>query len=463
MSRRLLWASVLVAAALSGAVAYAIASERLFIGSRQGNWYYRYVESFDVHWVGPFLISSVLLAAALAAFWPLLQHRTEDAAAGAARVQEWTPVLAWCLLAMAIQALIRSLTPVPLGAVFASDASNSFYSVALEHDARTILGDFEALRPSWPLHAHSNLPGKLLLVRALTHLSTRPGVLAWLTVVLSNLGGLLLYRFVRDLFGDRFVASLSVILYLFMPARVYFFPLLNTLTPVVVLGCGCLLVRWLDGGRTVYAALLGIAVYGLILFEPTALVVGLLFTALIVRAIRRRRIPLPTAIRQMAIGVLALAATYAAVRAWFGFDLAAALRHVAAEAQQFNLSTQRPYPIWVRLNLLEFALGVGVGPAVLFWAALADGAASVRSRTHSSDPILLLGLSMLAVLGVVDALGVNRGEVMRLWIFLACFFQIPAAYVCGRLEDRLPFALLVITTLLQDAVGCARLVFLVAG
>ena len=66
-----------------------------------------------------------------------------------------------------------------MGAMFVSDISNSFYSIALKLDAGTILGEFERLRPTWALHAQSNLPGKLLLVRALvSHISTRADVLA---------------------------------------------------------------------------------------------------------------------------------------------------------------------------------------------------------------------------------------------------------------------------------------------
>ena len=71
-------------------------------------------------------------------------------------------------------------------------------------------------------------------------------MLAWLIVGLSNLGAVLLYILVRTLFADRFVAGLSAILYLFTPAKLYFFPLLNTVTPVAVLVCACLMVGWLN-------------------------------------------------------------------------------------------------------------------------------------------------------------------------------------------------------------------------
>src|SRR5204862_3841754 len=197
--------------------------------------------------------------------------------------------------------------PVPLGAMLPSANANSVYSVALKYDVPALLGDFERLRPTWALHAQSNLPGKLLLVRALIHLSTRPEVLAWLIVLLSNLGGVFVYIFARELFADRFIAGLAVVLYLFTPAKLYFFPLLNAVTPAIVFACACLMVRWLGSGRATYAAIFGATIYGLILFEPTALVTGVLFAALLARAVVNGSITSGTAVRHIAVGILAFA------------------------------------------------------------------------------------------------------------------------------------------------------------
>jgi hypothetical protein len=355
------------------------------------------------------------------------------------------------------------VTPHPLEAMFRSDMSNSFYSVALKFDVNSILGEFDRLRPSWALHAQSNLPGKLLLVRALTYLSTQPGVLAWLIVVISNLGGVLLYIFVRDLFRDRFLAGLAAILYLFTPAKFYFLPLLNTVTPVVTFACACLLLRWLQSGRTIYAASLGVAIYGLILFEPTALVVGLLFGVLLVSALVTRAITPGTIALQIAAGTVAFAAIYIAMKIWFDFDLVGAFRSVAADAVGFNESARRPYGIWLRQNVIDFLFGVGLCQMVLFFAALWDGLArwNEQPRSDATISIVLSGGAILAMVAAADLIGVNRGEVSRLWIFLACFWQIPAAYVCRRLDSALTFNLVLLTTLLQNTLGTAMIAFIV--
>ena len=57
----------------------------------------------------------------------------------------------------------------------------------------------------------------------------------------------------------------------------------------------------------------------------------------------------------------------------------------------------------------------------------------------------------LRMVFLADVIGVNRGEVSRLWIFLACFWAIPAAYYRRRLESSMAFTLVLVTTLLQNA------------
>lgn len=468
--------SVLIGSALSFVAANRLANQQLIIGSREGGWVTGYSAGYNGRFLEFFVAAIALVAIAVAVSWPSLRRMGLDdrggvgptfAPAGATAgkpLQEWTLVFAWCLLAVGIHGVLRVVTPHAMGAMFASDISNSFYSIALKLDATTILGEFERLRPTWVLHAQSNLPGKLLLVRALvSHVSTHADVLAWLVVVISNLGGVLVYLFVRDLFADRFIAALSVILYLFTPAKFYFFPLLNTVTPVVVLVCACLLVRWLRTGRTIYALGLGGATYGLILFEPTALMVGLLFAVFLVHAIITGRLALRRTALQMLSGFLVLVATHLAMMLWYGFDLVSAFRSAAADAIAFNADAQRPYDIWVRQNVFDFLFGVGLCQMVLFVAALADGVARLRARDRSpaAVAIVLLCPAVLAMLAIADVIGVNRGEVIRLWIFLACLWQIPAAYVCRRLESYRAFVLVLAATLLQNTLGTAMLAFVV--
>jgi hypothetical protein len=455
--------SVLFGTALSFAGAGSIAARRLTIGSPEGGWVYPYVDSVDGGTLRVLALSCLLVGAGLATSWRLLKRlavKTEDAVPPSI---QWALILAWCLLAMLVQGLLRSTTPYSLGAIVASDTANSFYSVAVRTDARSILSDFERRRHTWPLHAQSNLPGKLLLFRALTRVSQQPEVVAWLIIGLSNFGAVLLYLFIRDASGDRFLAGLSAILYLFTPAMLYFVPLLNAVTPVVVLICACLMIRWLNTTRIIYAVLLGVAVYGLALFEPTALVAGVLFAVLLIHRVVSGRLPPRTAVVQIGTGLLAFVATHAGMIGWFDFDLLRAFGAAAHEAAEFNVNSGRPYAVWVRENIFDFAFGAGWCQTVLFAAALADGVARWPSRRRLTDApaIVLISVSVLAMVGVADTIGVNRGEVIRLWIFLACLAQIPAAYVCRRLGTPVAFSLVILATLVHGALGTARIAFVV--
>ena len=184
-----------------------------------------------------------------------------------------------------MQFLLRSIAPYTLESLFASDGANGFYGFAKEHSPADLLRHFNRARRFAPLHAQANMPGKVMLVYALELLTASPAALAWLVAAVSALGGLLLYVFTRELLGDTRTALFAAILYWFYPARIFFLPIMNTVTPVLVLGCACLFLRWLRTGRTAYPVALGLALYVLVFFEPLPLVIGLLFAALAARAV----------------------------------------------------------------------------------------------------------------------------------------------------------------------------------
>jgi hypothetical protein len=286
--------------------------------------------------------------------------------------------------------------------------------------------------------------------------------MAWLIVAIADLGGVLMYVFVRELFGDSQVALSALILYLFVPATLFFLPLLNTVTPVVVLVVACLLMRWLNTRNGVYAALLGVSLYGLIFFEPLPLVMGLLLAGLVGRALWRDDTRWRTCLWHASVAVIAFGVTYEWFLKMFRFDLFASLLRARIDAATFNAVTERSYGIWVWQNLLDFAFGVGICQVVVFCTVLAIVVSrSLASPRRAFRPIAVVSLSLAAVLVATDLLGVSRGEVVRLWVFLACFFQIPVAYACVGLRNRTALMLVLGTTLLQLALGTAMVGFIV--
>jgi hypothetical protein len=306
------------------------------------------------------------------------------------------------------------------------------------------------------------MPGKVMLVYALRLITSSTEVLSWLVVMVSNLGAVFIYLFVRELFADRRAALYSAVLYLFVPAKLLFFPLMNTVTPVVVLACACILLRWLATGRWQWAVALGVSLYALVFFEPLPLVIGVLFAVLSLRAIAIGQISWRRYATQTLVVVIVFVAAAEAVHVATNFDLFQALRHTSAHAVEFNATEQRPYRVWILGNLEEFLFGVGPCQAVLLAGALLSGLRGHRSwRVALTQPIATICAGLLAVLVAVDLIGINRGEVIRLWIFLACFFQIPAAWACSRFNGAGAITLVVAASALLVAVATSMIRFVV--
>jgi hypothetical protein len=427
-----------------------IASQSLVLGSASAGWFYGYHQPFSLRFLAVFL----LVAAPACGLLFLPAPRPGP--------YEWALLLLWLAVAAWAQWLMRSVAPYTLESLFTSDGANSFYGFAQRQHWTDVLAHFGRVTRDAPLHAQGNMPGKVTLVYALRLLTSSPSRLAWLMVGASSLGGVLMYAFVKEVFADRRMALFAAILYWFHPARLFFLPLMNTVTPVLVLGCACLLARWLRTGRTSLAILLGVALFGLVFFEPLPLVIGLLFAALAWRSMAAGEIGPQRFIVQAAVVLLTFVATSEIVYAVSGFELLQALRMTAAHAVAFNTAAGRPYGFWVLENPAEFLFGVGVCQAVLFAGVTVvglRGSSPVRERW--TRPIAALCVGLLAVLLAVDLVGVNRGEVIRLWIFLGAFFQIPAAFACTRLPGRGAMAIVLACSALQATFGTAMIGFVV--
>jgi hypothetical protein len=180
------WSFLVVGAALSLQFSCGIATRTVVVGSREGRWVYPYLHGFGWR---PVVIWAVALAGML-----LLYRLTESML----RKRPWLWLFVWLVAALVVEALICSLAPYRFDRIFASDGANSFHSVAARYTPAAMLGDFEAVRKYWPLHAYTNMPGKSILVYWLRRISRDPAVLAWLVVAISNLGALFLYGIARD-------------------------------------------------------------------------------------------------------------------------------------------------------------------------------------------------------------------------------------------------------------------------
>ena len=197
-------------------------------------------------------------------------------------------------------------------------------------------------------------------------------------------------------------------------------------------------------------------------FEPLPFVLGLLFLALAVLAVLRGSITWDRFIAQALALIAVLHRSGRAGQPDVRFRYRACLPNHRWPRAEFNESAERPYGLWVTANLREFAFGMGICQVVVFCGALLYALRQPGNwRERFSHPLSAICAGSIAVLLAVDLIGMNRGEVIRLWIFLACLFQIPVAYVCSSLNSRLALVLVVAVTALQTAVGLSMINFVI--
>jgi hypothetical protein len=306
------------------------------------------------------------------------------------------------------------------------------------------------------------MPGKIYLYYLLGMFTNVPEALGILTIVVSSLGGALLYLAVRWLFGDRRTALYALALYLLVPAKIYFYPILNTVAPVPILAAFLLHVAFLRTRRWYYAVGLGATLFLVVFFEPLPLTMGILFAAVLGAALVQRQLSWRDAARLVALSALGFVLLYVLMRLIFHYDLWWDFRRVLNDANSFNETARRRYDIWVRQNLLDFVLGAGVGAVILgaigLIAALATRRGSLLERLLR--PAVVWGLAIVATLAYLDLAGVNRGEVIRLWIFLACFLQVMPAWLLAQTSRTWPFALVAAGMVLQAELGSAMMEFI---
>ena len=144
--RRRLWLWLIVGSGLSLFVSYRLATRALVLGSVEGGWTYSYLYRFDVRWLSTVFRLATICAAALMVQRRLLRNR------------EVLGVVLWLFVGVVVQAQLRQLTPYSLERIFLSDA-NGYYSVTQHYAPRTLLKDFDRIRPALSVHPRSNMPG----------------------------------------------------------------------------------------------------------------------------------------------------------------------------------------------------------------------------------------------------------------------------------------------------------------
>ena len=408
---------------ISALTVYLVYTKNFIFGSEAGKWVYSY---FDNPISIPRWIPIVVF---------ILVGLTIFIGAKLIFSNEKATLLGCFLIAVLIQILIQQVYPISMATIVQSDVDTTFYSQAMRYSPVEILSQFTNLASSLPYHARANMPGKILLFQLFEFITNSPQIIGYLIILLSTLGAPLLYGICMNLFHDRQTAFYAFILYMLIPCKLFFFPILNTVTPLFILLCFYLFLVYIEKRKTLFLWLLGGALYILILFDPSPLVLGIIFIGILILTVVKKKFSKKDFLRVLIIPTLAFFSTYLLFYLFFSFDLLKAFLTIFNDAEDFNLRTSRSYWIWLGENLKEFFYGAGLPVMMIFIYQTAQTFSELRtikSITRNWSIENVFNISLLITFSTVLFLGINRGEITRLWIYLAAFFQIPAAFFMAK-------------------------------
>lgn len=395
------------------------------IGSSLGNWVYPYAAQPT-----PWDVMGAVVLVVILAFGTRASTRWAAQKDSRSVSVDLTIAGGTFIVGILVEALIRSRYPFSLGEIVLSDRANGFYSAALQVDAGQLLGRFQETVAALPAHVRTNMPGKVILYRGLLLVTKDPIVLGWLIVLVSNLSAIAVFGIVRELFRDRAMAQTAMLLTILAPAKIEFQPILNTVSPVVILfalWCGIIAVT---RGRPMLSVCTGILLYLQFLFEPISFALGIVFLALIIGAARyagsTQRIGAHLGL--MFTGFVSAAALMFVLT---GFNIVQAFFYLLPMQPAFNAWAGRYYDVWVGQNLKEYFIGAGAAASAFVLLSLPELSTVIWKKRDEGLGGLLLAAFVATVL-ILDVLGVNRGEITRLWIFLTPAQALVTAYACTR-------------------------------
>jgi hypothetical protein len=210
---------------------------------------------------------------------------------------------------------------------------------------------------------------------------------------------------------------------------------------------------YLENKKPWVAWLLGLSGYILILFEPSPLITGFVFIGITIYAFKEKRLSKKDIYRLLINTFLAFCVAYIIFYALFSFNLFGALLYILRGAGDFNLIQGRGYQIWIIENSKEFFYGVGIPVLVIFIYMTAYVFVQTKTLKDLAQWSLenIFIISLLVTYVVLLFLGINRGEVTRLWIYLAVLFQVPASIFIAKINKSGALFFLVAATLAIQA------------
>ncbi len=335
------------------------------------------------------------------------------------------------LFVILLQWVFQLLPERSTGSMVQHEMANSFYTVAQKYPLRDYLANYSAVRRTLPLHATSNMPGKAMLYYGLGLFGDHPRLFAALILLLSNLGGVFIYSISMRLFQNRNAAFASAVLYWLCPAKIYFFPLLNIVSPTILLGSLYCMLRAVESGAWRWIILVGLSFFVLFMFEPLPLVCGLFHIWILGAAWIRKKL---TSLQIVRVGLGALLFFSLSIQLFgvaTGFwSIPRFLELVAVNAHYY--SGYRSID-WFFRNFFDFSIGLGYASLLVllygsFTLRLADTVAFRNAKGYA--------ITFAATLLILNASGVNREEIPRLWIFMLAMLYPLVGFYLVKMSKR---------------------------
>jgi hypothetical protein len=433
----------LIGTAVAAGLIAAIGMERMVAGSVAGHWVYPFFHAFEIKFVIAGLVGSLVLLLALR-----LSRRLAEG-------HEIAAVVLMVAAGFLTQLALKLFAFAPPWAIVRSDRANGYYGPASHLGIVQFLSTHGPALNALPAHARTNMPGKFVLFKLLFAITPSPAMIALMLIFLSVVGAVGVYLVARELEADRRAALCAMAIYLVLPGRAVFLPILNTITPIAILLVFWLFLRALRAPSMRSGALIGAAMFAMVFFEPLPLVSGWLFLAALWHAIAHKGKQLRDYGTAFAAAIGGFLCVYLIVRVATGYDLFANLAYVVRDAREFNAS-DRPYGIWAMADPLEFALAAGAAATVVFLGQFA-----YAEHRRWSEAMNVFAAACLATILILDLLGLNRGEVTRLWIFLAALVAIPVGARLGAARTLLPCALVIVALAAQASIQSGMIAFVI--
>jgi len=377
-------------------------------------------------------------------------------------------VLMWFLIGFISQVAAFSLYPYDTGYLVESDQCTSFYSVTQDYSLMELVTNYDRLSASLPLHAKTNMIGKSLLFFILNAVSSSPKIMGYLLMLLSCIGGILTFYVSKIYFRNRTIALYSSIFYLFIPSRIFFSPSPNSVSPVFILLSLLLFLLYIRSHRDHYLIFLGISLYITFIYEPLLFSVGIIFIAILIREYSLKTITKNDIAKIAGINIVAFISIHMISLFAFHYNAVNNFEIIYRDAVNFNVSANRPYKLWIIHNLKDFFINSGVvgsSAFILYLAALLKTifttSDKLKLKRFVVAPGTIMCLAFAANLLILNLIGINRGETIRLWIFMAAFMQICIAYVCARKLDKVGFRIMAISCIVQTLATIGMVGFMI--